>query len=69
MCSYRGYGQSQGRPSEKGLQEDARAALTHLSQRKDVNGARVVIFGRSLGGAVALHLAAERPHQVQHGQP
>mmetsp|Transcript_27946 Transcript_27946/g.75498 ORF Transcript_27946/g.75498 Transcript_27946/m.75498 type:complete len:304 (+) Transcript_27946:100-1011(+) len=62
--SYRGYGLSEGRPTEKGLKEDARAALAHLAQSPAVDGSRVVIFGRSLGGAVALHLAAEKPRQV-----
>ncbi|KAF5835417.1 Alpha/Beta hydrolase protein [Dunaliella salina] len=67
--SYRGYrlseGQlSEGKPTEKGLKEDARAALAHLAQNPAVDGSRVVVFGRSLGGAVALHLAAEKPRQV-----
>ncbi|KAF5835418.1 hypothetical protein DUNSADRAFT_7453 [Dunaliella salina] len=66
---YRGYrlseGQlSEGKPTEKGLKEDARAALAHLAENPAVDGSRVVIFGRSLGGAVALHLAAEKPIQV-----
>eukprot|EP00798_Chlamydomonas_sp_ICE-L_P012313 gene12313-15477_t len=56
--SYRGYGFSEGRPNEQGLQKDAKATLNHLIQRKDINPDKIVIFGRSLGGAVAIHLTA-----------
>lgn len=57
--SYRGYGLSSGKPNEAGLQRDAQAALTYLTtQRRDVDASRVVVYGRSLGGAVALHLVA-----------
>ncbi|GAX75394.1 hypothetical protein CEUSTIGMA_g2838.t1 [Chlamydomonas eustigma] len=56
--SYRGYGKSQGRPNEKGLKLDAEAGLRHLLKRQDVDGSRVVVFGKSLGGAVAIFLAA-----------
>jgi len=53
---YRGYGQSQGTPSEEGLARDARAAYRTLQQR--ASGA-LVIHGHSLGGAVAARLASE----------
>ena len=46
---YRGYGMSQGSPSEDGLYFDAQAALHYLTSRKDVNHNEIVIFGRSLG--------------------
>lgn len=56
LLEYRGYGDSEGRPSEKGLQLDARAALQEARRRA---GARpILLFGRSLGGAVAIELAA-----------
>ena len=60
ILSYRGYGASGGRPSEAGLQADAAAALAHVLSRPDVDPRRVVVFGRSLGGAVAIHAAAAR---------
>ncbi|XP_063228839.1 protein ABHD13 [Bacillus rossius redtenbacheri] len=59
MLEYRGYGLSQGSPSEHGLYADARAALDYLSSRSDINHAEVVVFGRSLGGAVAIDVAAQ----------
>jgi fermentation-respiration switch protein FrsA (DUF1100 family) len=61
LFDYRGYGGNPGRPTEEGLAADARAALDHLAGRPEVDPARVVYFGESLGAAVALRLAAERP--------
>lgn len=59
MLSYRGYGQSEGSPSEKGLRLDAKAALQYLNDRDDViDNNRIYIFGRSIGGACAIALAA-----------
>ncbi|KAG1334238.1 Alpha/beta hydrolase domain-containing protein WAV2 [Cocos nucifera] len=52
MLSYRGYGASDGYPSQHGITNDAQAALDHLAQRKDIDTSRIVVFGRSLGGAV-----------------
>ena len=56
--SYRGYGLSEGAPSEAGLRLDAQAAVDHAFSRADLDPARVALFGRSLGGAVALATAA-----------
>jgi fermentation-respiration switch protein FrsA (DUF1100 family) len=61
LFDYRGYGGNPGRPSEEGLAADARAALGYLAGRPEVDPARVVVFGESLGAAVALRLATERP--------
>lgn len=58
LIDYRGYGQSEGRPSEIGLYQDARAAWDWLTQTRGVAPADIVVFGRSLGGAVAAELAA-----------
>lgn len=41
VCSYRGYGQSSGSPSEAGLKQDADASLAYLLQRKDINPKKV----------------------------
>ncbi len=60
IFDYRGYGQSKGRPSEKGTYQDARAAWDYLVEAKKVDPERIVIFGRSLGGAVAANLATQR---------
>lgn len=57
--SYRGYGGSSGRPTETGLVEDARAAYAFAIARYPAE--RIVLWGESLGSAVALALAAEKP--------
>ncbi|TVU38002.1 hypothetical protein EJB05_11349, partial [Eragrostis curvula] len=64
MLSYRGYGESDGYPSQKGITYDAQAALDHLVQRKDIDTSRIVVFGRSLGGAVGAVLAKNNPDKV-----
>lgn len=56
--SYRGYGFSEGSPSMIGIQADAQAALDYLLKHPDVDPANIILYGHSLGGAVALHLAA-----------
>jgi uncharacterized protein len=61
LFDYRGYGGNPGHPTEEGLAADARAALAHLVGRPEVDPARVVYLGESLGAAVALRLAVERP--------
>jgi uncharacterized protein len=61
VFDYRGYGGNPGQPTEAGLAADARAALDYLVGRPEVVPARVVYFGESLGAAVALRLATERP--------
>jgi fermentation-respiration switch protein FrsA (DUF1100 family) len=60
LFDYRGYAANPGRPTEPGLAADARAALAYLAARPDVDPARLVYFGESLGAAVALRLAVER---------
>jgi len=59
IIDYRGYGKSEGDISEEGTRLDARAAYDYLLGRKDVNPRRIIVFGRSLGAAVAVELAAE----------
>lgn len=49
MVEYRGYGKSQGCPSEEGLCMDAMASIDYLLSRNDINHRRIVVFGRSLG--------------------
>lgn len=58
---YRGYGKSSGKPLEKNLLADARAAQLVLAERAGVRPEDIVVYGRSLGGAVAVGLAAEHP--------
>lgn len=62
VFDYRGYGLSKGIPSEQGLYRDARAAYEVVRARyEDVEQPPVIIYGASLGGAVAANLACERP--------
>ena len=60
IFDYRGYGNSQGRVSEKGTYLDAQAALSYLRSRRDINPAHIVLFGRSLGSAIAVDLASKQ---------
>jgi fermentation-respiration switch protein FrsA (DUF1100 family) len=61
LFDYRGYGGNAGLPSEEGLARDARAALGYAGRRPDVDRARLVFFGESLGTGVAVRLALEYP--------
>ena len=57
IFDYRGYGQSEGRPGEMGTYLDAEAAWEYLVKTRAEPPERIVLFGRSLGGAVAIELA------------
>jgi uncharacterized protein len=68
LLDYRGYGGNPGRPSEDGLLADARAALTHLAERPDVDGDAIVLLGESLGtGVVAGLVGGAAPSTTGHG--
>ena len=60
IFDYRGYGQSEGKPTEEGTYLDAEAAWDYLVENRQADPAGIIIFGRSLGGAVASWLAKER---------
>ena len=57
VFDYRGYGKSEGKPSEPGVLADARAAQAYLAKRAGIGQADVVLLGRSLGTGVAVDLA------------
>jgi len=61
IFDYRGYGLSDGRPSEKGLYKDGLAAYDFLANRKGLSPEEIVLFGRSLGVAVAVEIGLRRP--------
>ena len=62
IIDYRGYGRSQGKPGEQGTYRDADAAWRYLVETRGADPARIVVFGRSLGAAIAAYLAAaQRP--------
>jgi hypothetical protein len=58
---YRGYGESSGRPSENGLYRDAEAAYRYLREKRDIPPDRIIVFGHSLGSAVAVDLVSRVP--------
>lgn len=60
IVDYRGYGKSAGTVGEEGTYRDARAAWRHLTQARKLAPEAIVIYGESLGGAVATRLAAEQ---------
>lgn len=60
IFDYRGYGQSQGRPSERGIYRDGLAAYDFLVIQKNIPPERIALFGRSLGAAVAIEIALKR---------
>lgn len=59
IVDYRGYGRSEGSPSEAGTRLDARAAWQFLVAERGIDPERIVVFGRSLGAAVAAELCRE----------
>jgi len=61
IFDYRGYGQSQGSPSEQGTYDDAEAAWTYLLRDRGIKSEDVIILGRSLGAAIASAQAARHP--------
>ena len=61
IIDYRGYGKSSGKPSEQGTYLDADAALSYLVNERNIPMDNIIYFGRSLGGAVASHLAVKHP--------
>ena len=60
IFDYRGYGESEGKPTENGTYEDAKAAWKYLIETRQVIPSQIIVFGRSLGGAVASWLAQSR---------
>jgi fermentation-respiration switch protein FrsA (DUF1100 family) len=64
IFDYPGYGHSEGRPSEAGCYAAADAAYDWLRRVPEIPGEQIVLYGGSLGGAVAVDLAARRPHRA-----
>lgn len=61
IFDYRGYGRSQGKPSEAGTQRDSLAAWRHLTEVRHIPPDQIVLHGQSLGAALAAWLAAHEP--------
>ena len=60
IFDYRGYGKSEGKPTELGTYRDAEAAWQYLVEQRQLNPDKVIVFGRSLGASVASLLAQNR---------
>ena len=60
IFDYRGYGKSRGRPSESGIYMDGLAAYDFLISQKNMSADEIILFGRSLGAAVAIEIALTR---------
>ncbi len=60
IFDYRGFGKSDGKPTENGLYNDAQAAFDYLLTRKDINKEKIVVYGKSLGGPIAADLCVRR---------
>lgn len=65
LVDYRGYGRSEGTPTMDGLHRDTAAALAMVGTLDGVDPARVVLFGQSLGGSIAITALAQAPQQQQ----
>ncbi|MCJ1286888.1 Alpha/beta hydrolase domain-containing protein 13 [Xylographa opegraphella] len=59
MLEYRGYGLSSGTPNEEGLMIDAQAGLDYIRKSDEIKDNSIIIYGQSLGGAVAIQLVAK----------
>ena len=65
IFDYRGYGGSEGSPSLEGAQTDIDAAMEALLTRTDIDRTRIVMYGQSLGGALAAYYVAHSPRRDQ----
>lgn len=64
ILDYPGYGKSLGRPSEQGCYRAADAGYDWLVQKQNFDPNRIILYGASLGGGVAVDLASRKPHQA-----
>lgn len=67
MLQYRGYGMSTGTPDEAGLKIDAQTGLDYLRQRPETRDTTIIVYGQSLGGAVAIDLVANNDQKGDIG--
>ncbi|TDL20367.1 alpha/beta-hydrolase [Rickenella mellea] len=65
MLSYRGYGLSEGSPSEKGIRIDAQTVLDYVTSHPILSRTPIVLYGQSIGGAVAIDLASRNTTTIR----
>ncbi|TNY22842.1 Alpha/Beta hydrolase protein [Rhodotorula diobovata] len=63
--SYRGYGHSEGSPSEQGIKLDAQTALDYILSHPELEKTQIFLYGQSIGGAVAIFLASQNAQRVK----
>jgi pimeloyl-ACP methyl ester carboxylesterase len=63
-CGNGRYGKSTGSPSERGLKIDAETAIQHIFGREELRNSPIILYGQSLGGAVAIYLAEKHQDEV-----
>ncbi|KAK9483859.1 Alpha/Beta hydrolase protein [Lipomyces starkeyi] len=64
LFSYRGYGLSTGKPSEAGIKIDSETVFAYIKKEKELKDTGILLYGQSLGGAVAIYLAAKHEDEV-----
>ncbi|KAK9314227.1 Alpha/Beta hydrolase protein [Lipomyces starkeyi] len=64
LFSYRGYGLSTGKPSEAGIKIDSETVFEYIKKEKELKDTGILLYGQSLGGAVAIYLAAKHEDEV-----
>lgn len=64
MVDFRGYGKSTGKPTHQNVAEDGQKIFDLLTQRKDVENTKVIIYGASLGSQISAHLARENKDKI-----
>ena len=64
MLSYRGYGLSEGQANEKGMKLDAQAALDYVVSHDRLKGGKIIVYGQSIGGAVAIDITARNQGKI-----
>ncbi|CAG8822550.1 18945_t:CDS:2, partial [Gigaspora margarita] len=72
LISYRGYGLSEGRPSEKGIRIDAQTFLDYILQDDDLKNTKLITYGQSLGGAISIDLVSrneDKPKVIPYIMP
>jgi fermentation-respiration switch protein FrsA (DUF1100 family) len=67
LAEYRGYGESTGSPSARGIERDADAAIRYLTEIRHVPIGEVIVMSRSLGGAAAIHVLAGSAREARAG--
>lgn len=64
ILAYRGYGDSEGKPSEEGLKLDAEATLEYALNDEEIDNDRIFVFGRSLGASVGARLGSQKSNHL-----